>query len=108
MTVAPGFERPPHDLRTPAVDADVDAERGERRHDGGEALPLHRPIDDRGDIGGALTAEVERVGAVGQQLPGPRHGGVGRGGDRSLVQRVGAGVDHAVEEHRGPTLPSAH
>ena len=47
----------------------------------------------------ALAADVDRVGTVGEQPAGPcdRLGGVAD--DRILVQRVGGGVEHAVQLH---------
>ena len=75
-----GLERATGDLRPPRVDAHLHAERREGRDTIG-ASRSHSclPVDHRGDVGRALPAHVDGVGAVGQQLPGP---GDRRGGTR--------------------------
>ena len=69
-TVAPASSAP-GDLRPPRVDAHLHAERREGRNDRRQPVPLLLPVHHRGDIGRALPAQVDGVGAVGQQLPGP-------------------------------------
>ena len=93
------FQRATRDFRSPRVDAEVHTQRGERGHDRLESLPLGAPRHDLGVVGAALATEIETVGAVGQQRTSPVGGGLRRCRNRVGVQRVGAGVDHSVDEH---------
>ncbi len=74
-----GLERATGDLGPPRVDAHRHAERRERGNDRRQPVPLLLPVHHRGDVGRALPAHVDGVGAVGQELPGP---GDRRGGTR--------------------------
>ena len=62
-----------------------------------------------GDVGRALPAEVDAVGAVGRAAAGARATAASRRrDDRIGVQRVGAGVDDAEQLHDGDASDGVH
>ena len=93
-------------LGTPRVDTHIDTQRGRCGDDRGEAIPLDLPVDDTGNVGGTLPADVDGVGPVVEQLPHPRHRLLRAEHDRIGVQRVGTRI-HDTEKLHDPATYTA-
>ena len=97
-SVAPAAMAASGDRRLAGVDRDPDAVGGQRLDHRDDPAQLLGLVDRRGAGPGGLAADVDHVGALGDQAPAVGDGGVGVEEAAAVGERVGGHVEDAHDE----------